>query len=214
MRPKAAAVRKRPRQPTKRGTTRRRLLEVAGSLFEAHGYSGTSIRDIAGSLDTSVSNIYHYFGSKEGLWHEIQKNSVREIPVRLRDAVAAESDPLRQLRRLLEVHLDLGRQFQRESRIFFVNADQLDAPRNARQRDIQRAVLDVYLDLITRLHQQGLVKLQHPKIAAFNVLGVVNWMLRWYRPDGGLPAAEVHSEIIGFALRGLGLPDQAPKEGQ
>lgn len=198
----------------KRGATRRQLLEVAGRLFDLKGYRGTSIRDIARAMDTSISNIYHYFGSKEGLWHEIQKNSVREIPVRLRDAVAAESDPLRQLRRLLEVHLDLGRQFQRESRIFFVNADQFDAPRNARQRDIQRAVLDVYLDVITRLHQQGLLKLRHPKIAAFNVLGVVNWMLRWYRPDGGLPAAEVHSEIIGFALRGLGLPDQAPKEGQ
>lgn len=203
----AEAVAARKRKVTKRGATRRQLLEVAGRLFDVKGYTGTSIRDIANAMDTSISNIYHYFGSKEGLWNEIHRNSVRQLPVRLREAVAAETDPVLQLRRLLRVHLELADQFQRESRIFFVNADQVDATRNSRQRQIQREVLDVYLEVLQRLRKQGRVRMRHPQIAAFNILGLLNWMLRWYRPEGKLSAAEVHREIISFALRGIGIPD-------
>ncbi len=200
------ALRRR-RKPAARGATRRQLLEVAGRLFELKGYRGTSIRDIASSMDTSISNIYHYFGSKEGLWHEIQKHSVRQLPVRLQEAVAGESDPARQLRRLLETHLRLADEYQRESRIFFLNADQIDPSRNTRQREIQRAVLNVYLEVLGRLARQGRLSSRRTKILAFNMLGVLNWMLRWYRPEGELSAAEVHEEIIGFVLRGVGLPD-------
>jgi AcrR family transcriptional regulator len=199
------AVRRR-RKPAAHGATRRQLLEVAGRLFETKGYRGTSIRDIASTMDTSISNIYHYFGNKEGLWNEIQKHSVRQLPLQLQAAVAAESDPVRQFRRLLETHLALADEYQRESRIFFVNADQLDPSRNMKQREIQRAVLGVYLEVLARLQKQGHLKSRRVKIMAFNVLGVVNWMLRWYRPDGALPAAEVHKEIIGFVVRGVGLP--------
>ncbi|MFO1401398.1 MAG: TetR family transcriptional regulator [Steroidobacteraceae bacterium] len=203
----AVTVRRRRRKPAARGATRRQLLDVAGRLFEAKGYRGTSIRDIANSMDTSISNIYHYFGSKEGLWHEIQKQSVRQLPLRLQEAVASESEPARQLRRLLETHLALADEFQRESRIFFLNADQLDQSRNMRQREIQRAVLDVYLEVLGRLARQGRLKSRRVKILAFNILGVLNWMLRWYRPEGELSATEVHKEIIGFVQRGIGLAD-------
>lgn len=201
------AVVKRRRRSTAQGATRRQLLEVAGSLFEAKGYRGTSIRDIARTMDTSISNIYHYFGSKEGLWNEIQKNSVRQLPVRLKEAVAQESDPVRQFRRLLEVHLQSADEYQRESRIFFVNADQLDPSRNLKQREIQRSVLNTYLEVLGRLQKQGHLRTRRIKVLAFNVLGVINWMLRWYRPEGELSAAEVHREIVGFVMRGAGLQD-------
>ena len=148
--------------------------------------------------------------------HQNLENTLRELrlsglsqtlPVRLQEAVAQESDPLRQFKRLLQIHLELADEFQREARIFFLNADQLDSSRSSRQREIQRAVLAVYVDVITRLRKQGYVKSRYPKIVAFNVLGVINWMLRWYRQDGKLAPAEIRREIIGFVLRGVGVPE-------
>ncbi|MCP4304365.1 MAG: helix-turn-helix transcriptional regulator [bacterium] len=66
------------------------LLERAAQLFEENGYKGTSIRDIARATDTSISNIYHYFGNKEGLWKEIQDASVKQLPETLRAALRRE----------------------------------------------------------------------------------------------------------------------------
>ncbi|OLT12052.1 hypothetical protein BJF78_25145 [Pseudonocardia sp. CNS-139] len=45
--------------------TRERILEIAGELFRARGYAGTSIADIAGRLGTSKSALYYHFASKE-----------------------------------------------------------------------------------------------------------------------------------------------------
>jgi len=105
------------------------------------------------------------------------------------------------------VHLKLADKFQRESRIFFINADRLDASRDVKQREIQREVLAVYLEVLGRLQKKGYLKSRRLKVVAFNVLGVINWMLRWYRPDGELTAEEVRREIIGFVTRGVGVPE-------
>ncbi len=40
-------------------------------------------------------------------------------------------------------------------------------------------------------------------VLTFNVLGVINWQLRWYRPDGPLSFDEVADEIVHLILYGV-----------
>lgn len=47
--------------------TKNDILEAAILLFNTKGFTGTSIRDIAGKARVNVSNISYYFQSKEGL---------------------------------------------------------------------------------------------------------------------------------------------------
>jgi AcrR family transcriptional regulator len=190
-----------------KGDTKEELLARAAQLFEENGYKGTSIRDIARATDTSVSNIYHYFGNKEGLWKAIQNTSVQQLPETLRAAIREQDAPVDRFKRLLHAHLKAGDEFRRESRIFFLNSDQLDPARNKANRELQREVLDIYLTELGELKKAGHVCSGDLKITAFNIFGVINWSLRWYRPDGVLPAHKVDAEIIGFILRGVGIRD-------
>ncbi|MCC7414417.1 MAG: TetR/AcrR family transcriptional regulator [Gammaproteobacteria bacterium] len=190
-----------------RGHARQELLQVAAGLFETHGYRGTSIRDIARATNTSISNIYHHFGNKEGLWQEIQNASVRKLPATLRAAVARQTDPVARFKSLLRAHLEAEEEFRRESRIFFVNGEQLDPGMNKATRTIQLEVMNIYLDELTLLHKHKLIKTRHLKILAFNIFGALNWVLRWHRPEGKLPPAQVYAEVIAFVLRGVGIPD-------
>lgn len=187
--------------------TKEELLERAAELFEENGYKGTSIRDIARATDTSISNIYHYFGNKEGLWKEIQNTSVRQLPDKLRAALSEDDSPLDRFKQLLRTHLEAGDEYRRESRIFFLNSDQLDPGRNKANRELQREILDIYMRELSALKEAGQVRSRNLKITAFNIFGVINWSLRWYRPDGPLSARKVNDEIIGFILRGVGIDD-------
>jgi AcrR family transcriptional regulator len=45
--------------------TRRRILAVALELFSAHGYAGTSMRDIAETIGMTKAALYYHFASKE-----------------------------------------------------------------------------------------------------------------------------------------------------
>lgn len=79
------------------------------------------------------------------------------------------------------------------------------ARRNKTNRELQREILDIYLDELAGLKKAGHVRARNLTVTAFNIFGVINWSLRWYRPDGRLSPHEVNNEIIGFILGGVGI---------
>lgn len=62
--------------------TRERVLVAAVETFARTGLAGTSVRDIARRARIRVSTLYHYFPSKEALYHAVQERvhaQVREL---------------------------------------------------------------------------------------------------------------------------------------
>ena len=58
-------------------TTRRQAIEdAASSLFHEHGYSGTSVRDIARAVDIQGASLYAHVASKqEVLWSIVERTA-------------------------------------------------------------------------------------------------------------------------------------------
>lgn len=181
---------------------RESLLSTAVGMFSEKGYSGTSIRDIAKVHGVSLSNIYYHFGNKDGLWREILERSVRTLPARLKTAADLANTPRAQLVALVREHLATAVEYRRELLMLLAHRAQLAEDVGNETAEIQREVLDIYSDVLGRLSAEGQLHSEHVRVTAFNLLGVINWHLRWYRPDGPLPAETVHQEIIDFILRG------------
>ncbi|WP_415035628.1 TetR/AcrR family transcriptional regulator [Azonexus sp.] len=51
--------------------TRARILDAAERLFMAHGYDGTSMRQITGEAGVNLAAVNYHFGSKEALIQEV-----------------------------------------------------------------------------------------------------------------------------------------------
>lgn len=64
---KPAAARKRRRAPAE---IRERILRAAGEAFELFGFSGATTLDIARRAEVTEAQLFRYFGSKQGLFHE------------------------------------------------------------------------------------------------------------------------------------------------
>ena len=62
--------------------TRRAILDAAGQQFAAHGFSGTSLRDIAEAAGTTHGLIRHHFGSKDDLWRAVVDDFVGQMVAR------------------------------------------------------------------------------------------------------------------------------------
>jgi len=189
--------------PEERTGRREDLLRVAADLFSEKGFYGTSIRDIAKKLGVSVSTIYHHFENKEGLWAEIIDYSVRILPSKLELALNGGGSPTDRFRKLLRAHLEASGLYRKESKMILVDINRLSSTGGAAAQDIQRRVLGIYVRVIEELRREELVKTPHAKIMAFNVLGVINWYLRWYRPEGPISIDQIYEEIISFVLYGV-----------
>lgn len=182
---------------------RERLLDVAIDLFSTKGFKGTSIRDIAREMDMSISNIYHYFGNKNGLLLEILKRSSIDVKNALRAVTEKDLDPFERFKLLLKTHVSLCAEHWKESKIFLMDEEHLTPEGIEINLQIQREVFDIYIKELKILKQSSLVKSTSLSILAFNILGVVNWQLRWYRPEGRLSISEVAEEVVSFVLYGI-----------
>lgn len=181
------------------------LVEVAVELFARNGYAGTSIRDIADAVGRSVSNVYHYFENKEALWLAILERSVKSLPQRLRGAVAGIEHPRERVTALVREHLEVSEQYRRESRIFFIDEERLSATGNKANKRIQREILAIYVSELEGLRAAGLLAEGDIRVTALNVLGVINWYLRWSKQGASAAKrAQLVDQVLAFILRGVG----------
>lgn len=189
---------------------REEFLRVALDLFAKRGFVGTSIRDIAKAMGRSVSNVYYYFETKEDLWLAILEHSIQDLPTKLRAVARGPGEPLERFKEMVRLNLEVSVQHQRESKIFMMDEERLSEKGREINRKIQKDILDIYVEQLRILHSHGLVRTDRVTILAFNVLGVINWFLRWYDPKGSLTAEEVQDEVVDFVLHGMrGVPPES-----
>jgi len=187
---------------SERNNSKDELLEVAIDLFAANGYAGTSIRDIAKAVGRSVSNVYHHFHNKEDLWFAILEYSVSGLPEKLREAAYSDSDPLQSFQALIRAHLQSSVLHKRETKIFFIDEERLSPEGKKINRKIQKEIFDIYVGQLRILQSHGLIRTEHLRVLAFNVLGTINWFLRWQDFERERDQKEVYEEIISFVLHG------------
>lgn len=178
-------------------------MEVALDLFAAKGFRGTSIRDIANAMGMSISNIYHYFGSKEGLLLAILEDSSKMLLERLTQVAQLDIAPLERFKALLSTHIQLSSRFSREAKIFNLDEEHLSPEGVEANRGYQRAILDIYRRELETLRGLEVAPTGDVRVLAFNILGVINWKLRWYKPGSALSEEEVSREMVDFILWGV-----------
>ena len=106
--------RRRERAQEERRATRNRVIDAATRLFVANGYTGTTMADIAREAGVAMQSVYTAGRSKADLLHEAVERAVagddQEILVQDRPtftAIAAETDPVRQVHLLAELICDI-----------------------------------------------------------------------------------------------------------
>lgn len=183
--------------------TQKRLIEVAIDLFASRGFRGTSIRDIACAMGMSISNIYHYFGSKEGLLLSILQNSAKQVVDQLDLVNDQESDPVERFKSLIKTHILMSKDHKKEVKIFFLDEEHLSQEGIEINKQFQRDVLNIYKRELETLKTRGYIRYENLTALALNILGVINWQLRWYRPDGSIPLEKIAEEILTFIMYGV-----------
>jgi AcrR family transcriptional regulator len=160
------------------------LLEEAATLFAAHGFEGTSVRDIVGQVGMLPGSLYAHFENKEELLFAVYEEGVRRIRAAVQAAVETETDPWARLEAGCRAHLDnLLTKSAFAQVVVRVRPD--DAPR---VRDRMVALRDgyelIFRQLVTRL---PLAAGTDRRALRLLLLGALNWSPEWYKPGGDSP---------------------------
>jgi AcrR family transcriptional regulator len=182
--------------------TRVEILKSAAAAFRRLGYHGATVEQIAAALGMKKGNLYYYFRSKEDILYACHQYSLDRLLELLAEVEQSSMPPDAQLRRLVvasvhtildELHgtalgLDLEALSPVHLKAIIVRRDEFD-------RGLRR-VLEHGI-------QDGLFARGDDKLLSFAILGAVNWIPRWYRPDGPASSEEIASRFADYLIAGL-----------
>jgi TetR/AcrR family transcriptional regulator len=185
----------------KRRRRRTEILHAALRAFREHGYHATTLEDIADRLGVRKTALYHYFPDKEAILYACHRESLAELDRILEGAKRPETAPER-LAYVIREHVRVM--------IETLEGSPLAFEVTALSPDRQRAIIaarDRYERVVRRFVQEGVAeghfRAVNPKTAAFAILGAINWINRWYRPEGALKADELGAEFAEHLVGGL-----------
>jgi AcrR family transcriptional regulator len=185
----------------KRQRRRTEILHAALRAFRERGYHATTLDDIAEQLGIRKTALYHYFPDKEAILYECHRESLAELNRILAGARALDTGPER-LAHVIREHVRVMTDTLEASPLAF----EVTALAPERQREVI-AARDRYERALRRMIQDGIAagdfRPTNPKTAVFAILGAINWIARWYRPEGALHADELGREFAEHLLGGL-----------
>jgi len=198
---------------------REHILRVAAHLFRTKGYKGTSMRDIAEVVGLTKSSLYHHIRGKQDLLLEILQHTVDRAIRRLERIAHSTLSPSERLRLAVENHIvhlieDL------DNVVCFIEEGKNLAPERMRAYVQQRDRYERFFrDIVQEGIQAGEFRLTDVRLAGWAILGMCNWVAKWYRRDGPYTAQEIATHFGEFAVRALSRgyppwPPARPGEGE
>jgi AcrR family transcriptional regulator len=188
---------------TANGTDRRiEILKSAAAAFRRRGYHGASVDEIASALDMTKGNLYYYFQNKEEILFACHQYSLDRLLAILDEVERSGAPPDQKLRQLIgafvhtildELHgtalgLDLEALSPAHLRTVIARRDKFDKGMREVLKEGVRSGTFMYADT---------------KLLSFAILGAVNWIPRWYSPDGPSSSQEIADRFADYLIAGL-----------
>ena len=180
------------------------ILARAAELFADHGYTATSMNDIAAACGTSKAGLYHYYRDKRELLFQITRGHVARLEQFvvevLRETADAGADA-----RLRALILRFVREYadaQNEHRVLTEDVRFLEEPERLQVQEPQRRVVAAFADAIVAV-RPNLARNELDRPLAMLLFGMINWMFTWLRPDGSLTHEQMAPVVADLFLGGL-----------
>jgi AcrR family transcriptional regulator len=181
-----------------------RVFEVAAEVFHRKGYDNTSMSDVASAAGLTKAGLYHHVSSKESLLYSVLDLGLDLTESYVMKPLEAISDPLERLRGMIELHLRLVLEERNLEVTGLLHECKTLAPAdrtriNRRKKEYVKMSTKLIADVLKKYNIEEI----NPKIAAFALLGMLNWTYQWYKPSGSSSREEIVKNFQQIFLQGI-----------
>lgn len=185
----------------KRERRKQEVLHAALRAFGESGYHSTTLADIADRLGVRKTALYHYFPDKESILYACHQESLAELERLIRESRQLKTAS-EQLAWAIREHVRVMTDTLEGSPLAF-EVTSLSAERQAEVIAARDRYEHALRDMIDRGVERGEFRPVDSKIAVFAILGAINWIARWYNPEGPAHAPEIGTQFAEQLIGGL-----------
>lgn len=183
--------------------TRDDILVAAAHIFRQKGYHAASMQDIARAVNLQKPSLYHHISSKQELLLALLDQALDLLIERLTQVTEGPGSPTGRLRLAIRTYLHALTEEQDLAAVLLLEHRSLQARLRARHIPRRDAFEALWQDLVKSGIEAGEFAAHDPDLTAKALLGVMNWTVTWYRPDGSMTATEIADHLANLFLRGL-----------
>jgi AcrR family transcriptional regulator len=194
--------RKRPRNADPHASTRVDILKSAAAAFRRVGYHGATVEQIAAALHMKKGNLYYYFKNKEEILFACHQYSLDQLTKLLHEVERSGLTADEKLRRLIDafVHTILD---ELHGTALFLDLEAL-TPAHLKAVIVRRDAFDHGVrQVLEEGMKDGVFAYGDPKLLAFAMFGAVNWIPKWFSPDGPATSQQIADRFADFFVAGL-----------
>jgi len=179
------------------------IMRGLNTVLRARGRPGAlRMQDVADHLGLVKGNLYYYFRSKEELIYHAHLKCVQVSLEALERAAASKANAAERMRTLIVEHI-LAMTEGEYGAVLLEDIDHLTPAHRRKYVALRDQFENGVRQLIKAGIAQGDFAKQDARTAGFAILGAINWIPKWYRPDGELTARAIAERFADMFVRAL-----------
>jgi AcrR family transcriptional regulator len=183
--------------------TRDDILDAAAQVFRQKGFHGASMADIAVAVQLQKASLYHHVSSKQEILLELLNRALDMLFEQV-DLIAKQPLPAdEKLRQMVQVYLRLLAENSDLSAVLLFEHRSLEPAQHRRHIPNRDRFEALWRDVLDDGIDAGLFSCSDTALAVRALMGILNWTLTWYRPDGALTIEQIADQYTGLVLNGL-----------
>ena len=189
------------------------VYRTAAQIILEKGYDATSVSDIAKALGITKAGLYHYIHGKTQLLFDIMQYGLDELEREVAQPAKKIADAETRLRFMIVMHARIVTRGEGAVTILVDEARALTPAQNRKITQRKRAYLDFLRATLKEMKGERKLRDVDLTVAAFSLLGMINWLSRWYQAGGLLDEQQIAEAIVDIALNGLIRPAARGRRG-
>lgn len=183
--------------------TREDILEAAAQVFRQKGYHGASMEDIAKAVNLQKPSLYHHVSSKQDILLALLNRALELLLERI-SAISMQDLPAdKKLQEMVRVYLSILAENMDLSAVLLFEHRSLERKQHARHVPNRDRFESLWRSVLEEGVATGLFVCEDPALTTRAILGILNWTITWYRPDGALEIDEIADRYSHLLLNGL-----------
>ncbi|MBI5969147.1 MAG: TetR/AcrR family transcriptional regulator [Deltaproteobacteria bacterium] len=167
------------------------LYRTAPGLFNKYGYASTSMRQICRAIGIRESSLYHYIRSKEDLLYHICERSMFLSLEAIEPIVQSNCRPELKLKKMIETHITTIAENSNEHSTMLKELRSLSASNQRKIIKLRDRYEALFRKVIADCVKEKVFRETNVKITTLALLGMMNWLIHWYSPDGPMKSEEI-----------------------
>jgi AcrR family transcriptional regulator len=182
---------------------RDQILQASAKIIRQKGYHAASMQDIAEAVNLKKASLYHHFSSKQEILLALLDQALDLLIEQISVVIARDIPADEKLCQAMRVYLGSLDEHAALTSVLLLEHRSLDPEFHHRHLPRRDRFERLWRDLIQEGMQAGLFRQTDPSMTARALLGVMNWTITWYRPDGLYSSGQISDRFAALILDGL-----------